>query len=176
MSKPESDNTSRKPASTLPEQRNGTPKLNPAVDSVVGGGVARQIVSKSAYFSGPLPPPELLAAYDDVHPGLAERIVAMAEKEQTFGHEITHAALNAENDEHRRGQHYALIGSIVAFLCSFGLGVVGATTAATVVGGATVVSLVTAFILGRKLSHNPPATEPPTEEKPKSGPPAKRKK
>lgn len=175
MSKPESDDTSRKPASTLPEQRNDTPKLNPAVDSVVGGGVARQIVSKSAYFSGPLPPPELLAAYEDVHPGLAERIVAMAEKEQTFGHEITRAALNAENDEHRRGQHYALIGSIGAFLCSFGLGVVGATAAASVVGGATVVGLVTAFILGRKLSDSPPVAEP-QEEKPKSGPPAKRKK
>lgn len=38
-------------------------------------------VSESSTFSGPLPPPDLLAEYDQVLPGLADRIVAMAEKE-----------------------------------------------------------------------------------------------
>lgn len=32
-------------------------------------------------FSGPLPPPDTLAKYDQVLPGLAERIVALAEKQ-----------------------------------------------------------------------------------------------
>lgn len=33
-------------------------------------------------YSGPLPPPELLAAYERAHPGMAERIINMAEREQ----------------------------------------------------------------------------------------------
>ena len=35
----------------------------------------------SAFFSGPLPPPSLMSAYEDIFPGFAERILAMAEKE-----------------------------------------------------------------------------------------------
>lgn len=38
-------------------------------------------VEEASTFSGPLPPPDLLAEYDQVLPGLADRIVTMAEKE-----------------------------------------------------------------------------------------------
>lgn len=38
-------------------------------------------VESSSSFSGPLPPPDLLAEYNQVLPGLAERIVAMTEAE-----------------------------------------------------------------------------------------------
>lgn len=39
-------------------------------------------------FTGPIPPPEILAKYEDCFPGLAERIIVMAEKEQTRRHDI----------------------------------------------------------------------------------------
>jgi uncharacterized membrane protein len=35
----------------------------------------------SAAFYGPLPPPNLVAGYENVSPGAAERIIKMAEKE-----------------------------------------------------------------------------------------------
>lgn len=159
----------------MTEPRNTTQKLNPTDDTVGDGSVAHQIVSRSAFFSGPLPPPELLAAYEGVQHGLAERIVAMAEKEQSFGHEITRAALEAENSEHKRGQTYALAVSMAAFITSFGLACIGAIWPSAVVGGATVVGLVTAFVLGRKSSGNRPAPDQ-DEEKPSAGPPARRKK
>lgn len=38
-------------------------------------------ISESSSFSGPLPPPDLLAEYEQVLPGLADRIVRMAEDE-----------------------------------------------------------------------------------------------
>jgi uncharacterized membrane protein len=38
-------------------------------------------VSEASRFSGPLPPPALLAEYEQVLPGLADRIARMAEKE-----------------------------------------------------------------------------------------------
>ncbi len=39
-------------------------------------------------FAGPLPAPEILAAYDEVLPGLAERIVRLTEREQQHRHEL----------------------------------------------------------------------------------------
>ena len=39
-------------------------------------------VSEHYLFSAPLPPPQVLAEYERVMPGLSERIVRMAEKEQ----------------------------------------------------------------------------------------------
>lgn len=41
------------------------------------------IAVASEAFAGPLPPPHLLAGYEQALPGLAERIVAMAENEGT---------------------------------------------------------------------------------------------
>jgi uncharacterized membrane protein len=38
-------------------------------------------VTEATSFSGPLPPPDLLAEYEQVIPGLADRIVRMAEEE-----------------------------------------------------------------------------------------------
>jgi uncharacterized membrane protein len=45
---------------------------------------------------GPLPPASELAAYEAVQPGLAERIVAMAEKAANTRHEATLAPIRAE--------------------------------------------------------------------------------
>jgi len=40
-------------------------------------------VARAYSFSGPLPPPEVLEKYNQVAPGLAERIISMAEKQST---------------------------------------------------------------------------------------------
>ena len=39
------------------------------------------VMSMSASFSGPLPPPQMLRAYDEVLPGIADRILALTEKQ-----------------------------------------------------------------------------------------------
>lgn len=45
-------------------------------------------VEAHAVFSGPLPPPELLERYNQVLPGAAERIIAMAEKQSSHRQNI----------------------------------------------------------------------------------------
>jgi uncharacterized membrane protein len=68
-------------------------------------------------FSGPLPPPEILRAYNEIIPDGAHRILLMAEKEQTH----RHAQENRENDGNltlaKRGQ---LIGGGLALLAIVG--------------------------------------------------------
>ncbi|RMF68701.1 MAG: DUF2335 domain-containing protein [Calditrichaeota bacterium] len=47
-----------------------------------------RIIAAASRFSGPLPPPEVLGAYDKILPGAAERILKMAEREQRVSNEI----------------------------------------------------------------------------------------
>jgi uncharacterized membrane protein len=51
---------------------------------------SEQVVISRQQFSGPIPPPDTLAQYDVIVPGLAERIMKMAENE---------AASRQRNDE-----------------------------------------------------------------------------
>ena len=43
---------------------------------------ATELVQQSAHFSGPIPPPDAMAGYEEVLPGSADRIMTMAENEQ----------------------------------------------------------------------------------------------
>ena len=61
-----------------------------------------QTVSEQS-FSGPLPPPSMLDQYDSVQDGFADRIVSMAESEQSHRQSVE-AAIKTES----RGQNYAL--------------------------------------------------------------------
>src|ERR1700677_3358725 len=61
-------------------------------------------------FSGPLPPPNLLAQYNDVVPNGAERIVTMAEKQQEHRQEIEHCVVHGNKDDQRLG---LILGFIV---------------------------------------------------------------
>lgn len=59
-------------------------------------------------FQGPLPPPNILAGYEKVVPGAAERIIAMSEKEQQHRHQIDRENTKAENRD-------SLLGIVFAF-------------------------------------------------------------
>jgi len=45
-----------------------------------------QSAIQASVFQGPLPPPDALRAYEDIVPGGAERILAMAERQQKHDH------------------------------------------------------------------------------------------
>ena len=110
--------------------------------------------------TGALPPPAVVAGYEQISPGFAERILAMGEKEQLYRHAMHEKALNAgiadrkeDRREITRGQYFALITGVTGLALPV-LAVwlvptdVGATVG-SIIGGTTVVGLVTAFIVGR---------------------------
>jgi len=49
----------------------------------------------SVSYSGPLPPPEILAQFDKAVPGLAKRITDDAKNEQQFSHEVNRKVLES---------------------------------------------------------------------------------
>lgn len=76
---------------------------------------------------GPLPPHEDLAAYERIQPGLADRIVAMAEKNSTHRHAIETAVVEGNIAAQRRGSWFGLIISLAvmvfaAWLAHLGMG------------------------------------------------------
>lgn len=76
--------------------------LGREIEPIVGPAIAPDVVKKTVailhkteVFSGPLPPPSQLEAYENIFPGFAGRIMAMAEKEQNNRH-----AMHALQVEH----------------------------------------------------------------------------
>jgi uncharacterized membrane protein len=61
-----------------PESKNKDSKVVAEITAQVTSQVIMQV---SKFFSGPLPPPDLLADYNNAFSGAAERIVAMAESQ-----------------------------------------------------------------------------------------------
>lgn len=96
-----------------------------------------------------MPPPEILRQYDEILPGSAERIMAMAEDESSHQKKMEKSAMDLKSRETRRGQYLAMATVIVAFSAATVCAYFGAQTAAVVIGGTTVVGLVAAFITGR---------------------------
>jgi uncharacterized membrane protein len=144
--------------------------LDPA-DEVVEGEIAAdppsersRRVMRAAEFSGPLPPPNALADYDRIRPGLADIIVDQWQLETRHRHETIdglratdHAAVQGYYDEGRRGQwmgFIALLGilAVAAYAISQGADLVG--LASIVVAGSYAI-----WALRRESS----ATTPPTD-------------
>ena len=63
-------------------------------------------------FSGPIPPPNLLKKYDDALPGAADRILSMAEKEQSHRHLSEDKQVDAASRDSFLGLLFALIVTI----------------------------------------------------------------
>jgi uncharacterized membrane protein len=70
----------------------------------------------SVSYQGPLPPSKELAGYDQVLPGAANRILAMAEKEAEHRRENQDKLVNASVKNSSRGQIFAFIISILSLV------------------------------------------------------------
>lgn len=113
-------------------------------DLVSGISISRQ------FYSAPLPPPDDLRAYNDAVPNGAERILTMAENQSAHRIEIESKAISAQIEDSKRGQIFGLIVAIVFAVASVWLALQGHDTVASILGGSTIVGLVTVFVVGKK--------------------------
>ena len=77
--------------------------------------ITRQVMES---YSGPLPHPNIMAGYEKVLPGTAERIVAMAEKEQAHRHNAQNKMIQIESRDSACGMILAFCLSIICLLLS----------------------------------------------------------
>lgn len=99
--------------------------------------------------SGPLPDAETLEHYARIIPNGAERVMAMAEKEQKFRHDTTTTVSRRQLNQISRGQFFAFALALVGigggiFLAYLGKETTGLTTIIT-----SIVALVGAFLYGQ---------------------------
>lgn len=104
---------------------------------------------------GPLPAPEDFQQYEDTCPGSSGRILTMAEKNQDHRHAMERDHLRFEYRLQARGQHLAITALIFMLaVIAFALWV-GQPIAAGVLGGATILGVVSMF-----LGRDKPTPEP----------------
>ena len=77
----------------------------------------RSAAMRAEFFSGPIPPPELLREYNKLIPNGAERILAMAERQEAHRHELEKAIVRAEIQQGRLG---LILGFVVVMTMGIG--------------------------------------------------------
>ena len=109
--------------------------------------------------SGPIPSASEMERYHSIDPMLADRIVSLAEREADHRHRNDDAMLRANIEitnkqflERRIGQFLGFGIAIAGLSCCIALAWMGYQTAASVVGGATVVGLVGIFVTGQVMA------------------------
>lgn len=94
--------------------------------------------------SGPLPAPETFAHYEQIHPGAAERILTMAENEQSHRHGRENRIITNEFGIRYAGQAGAILALILLCGSVIYCASIGRDVAAGVIGAVGVI--VTAFL------------------------------
>jgi uncharacterized membrane protein len=127
-------------------------KVNPKTDSKRVTAFERHERS----FSGPLPPPELLAEYEKSCPGAADRIISIAEKESEHRRSIEQTLVRSETEQAARDSHEARRGQICALVITLSAIVAGAYTALhgheiarSIIGVGGIGGIVTSFLVGQ---------------------------
>lgn len=88
--------------------------------------------------------------YDQVQPGFAERIVKMAEQQLNHRIECENKVVNGSVSDSKRGQWFGLTVSVLFLIAATVLGLYGHDWLAGILGGGTLVSLVSIFVLNER--------------------------
>lgn len=99
-------------------------------------------------FSGPIPTPELLKAYEDIFPGSAERIFRMAEIQAEHRQSIEKVVVNGDSRRADRGLNYGLIVALGALVVTLVLVLTGHEWAGGIIGSLDLIGLVGVFVYG----------------------------
>ncbi len=112
--------------------------------------VRHEVQAIFAQYSGPLPHPDLLAGFEHVLPGSAERIVRMTEREQSQRHELETRQVRDAFWLGLTGQVFGLVVSVAGFALAGFAAYRGEQAVAVAVAGASLAALAGVFVYGRR--------------------------
>ncbi len=118
-----------------------------------------EIIHQEIGFSGPLPPPEILAGYDKILPGAAERILKMAETQSSHRQEMEKKIIGSEIFQANCGMIFAFIIVLIAIIIGAVLIYLDRPVGGLISLIAAVGIIVGSFILGRKQKKDIPSTQ-----------------
>ena len=108
-----------------------------------------QIKTQISAFSGPLPPPNLLAQYNEIIPNGAERILAMAERQSAHRESLESAVVKGNLASQKLGSWFAFVIAMTAILVGGYLIYLGMNVSGLVAIISALVSLAGAFIYSK---------------------------
>jgi uncharacterized membrane protein len=125
-----------------------------------------EATAKYERFEGPMPPPQLLAHYESICPGAADRMLRMAEHEAEHRRQMETKIVDAQIQhnnkqfsEARCGQICALSITLAALAAGVYTAVNGHEIAGSIIGVGGIGGIVTTFIFGRVARESPDQDE-----------------
>lgn len=95
-------------------------KVEPIVDNPKLSSKEKAIcitrIIQQEEFSGPIPHPTIMAKYESIHPGFADRIMSMAERQNTHRIEMEANVIPEQQRQSRLGQLFAFILSVLVIV------------------------------------------------------------
>ena len=122
----------------------------------MGPDGARQIVADhetrtAGSFTGPLPPPSLLASYDQIAPGLADRIVTMAEKQAAHRQAMESKLVEGSISASKAGLICGLTVALAVLATAGWIATHGGAWPGALLGVGDLTALVTVFVAQQRL-------------------------
>ena len=105
----------------------------------------------AASFSGPIPPPQILADYNQIVPGSANRIIAMAEKQADHRRRLETQVISSDITNSRVGLFCGLAIGVGGLVAATVIAIYGNPQAGVGMGLVTLASLVSVFVYGSRL-------------------------
>ena len=147
----------------IDEQTDITAPINSSVSYTTAsagaeGTTTTVVMAETKISSGPLPQPETLKEYDIIIPGGAERIMAMAEKEQET--RLEEKKKNGDSNRkiaeekvayYKRGQWMGFSLAIIVLGISVVFACLGFETLSGIILGTTLVALVGLFVYSTRI-------------------------
>ncbi|MEX0856243.1 MAG: DUF2335 domain-containing protein [Gemmatimonadota bacterium] len=125
---------------------------------------AQFLAAQISYWSGPTPSPDVLRQFEELVPGSADRIIAMAERQSEHRQRLEARAVKG-------GDRRATLGSIFGFVIGMTaiLGGLYLATRGQELGGyalmlGTIVALTSVFVYGRKSAKRELAQKSPGQQ------------
>jgi uncharacterized membrane protein len=107
-------------------------------------------ITQSLHVSGPLPPPAVLAKYNDVIPDGADRIMAMAERQSAHREELEAKIVAANIASQARGSLFAFILCLIGLLGGFTLIMTGKSVTGLISIVSSLTALASVFVFARR--------------------------
>lgn len=100
------------------------------------------LITSEEHFQGPVPHPMILAQYDEIVPGAADRILSMAEKQLEHRLGIENKAIDSKIRDSKLGM---VLGFIIA-ACVVGVGGMAIYMGKDLLGASTIVTVIAGLV------------------------------
>jgi uncharacterized membrane protein len=115
-----------------------------------GGSVGTELMAfKAEIYRGLLPHPDILERFENINPGMTDRLLVMAEKQQDHRHELEKTVVFGGATRAKNGLIAGVFIAVLFLAVSAWLIFTGHDIAGTVLGSVDLVALVTVFVVGR---------------------------